>query len=115
MHCALILRILLLAVFLNTVIGQPLHASMHGETSGASAAHAAAGEDPASCGPDDEAQAHAACAWCLAHAGQTSAPPPATIALPWPPMPAHGLMPGRDIALPACADVWAARPRGPPR
>lgn len=64
-----LIRLLLLAVFFNTVIGMPAHEAEHLQQATAAVAALSAqqaAEDADASGHDNEA--HGACAWCLAHA-----------------------------------------------
>ncbi|RYF79832.1 MAG: hypothetical protein EOO29_15915 [Comamonadaceae bacterium] len=83
MHRTL-LRILLLAVCFHTALGMPWHLGQHlpGRATPSTVAHAQAHPHPAGdsaatavqarthAHEDDAAEAHGACAWCLAHAQQ---------------------------------------------
>jgi hypothetical protein len=98
----LLLRILLVAVFLNTAIGMPLHAAAHLEVA-ATAVEAEDGEG-----------GHPLCAWCFACAHQFSAPPPAPVSLPPCEPQVAQCLPAATVALGFSAGLWASSPRGPP-
>jgi hypothetical protein len=115
----LLLKVLVIAVFLNTVVGLPLHAAVHlaaGGTAGAPAfgtSESGTSERGAADEHDDRA-ADAPCAWCLAQAESSGAPP----ALPdlgqhgdW-----HEPSAAPQTAVPAVfsAGLWSSAPRGPP-
>ena len=116
----LLLKVLVIAVFLNTVIGLPLHAAMHLASGGAaeaalpfSAAEFSAAEAGAA-DEHDERAADAPCAWCLAQAEASGAPP--AVADPVPHSAWHGPSPVPAAAVPAVfsAGLWSSAPRGPP-
>jgi hypothetical protein len=112
----LLLHVLAIAVFLNAAVGLPLHAAVHLVSGGTALAHAAGAAEAGSPGDGDEHddRIHAPCAWCLAHAESSGAPP----AVPgagrlgtWQEPPAAPA----TIAPPVfSAGLWAAAPRGPP-
>ena len=127
----LLLKVLVIAVFLNTVVGLPLHAALHlaagSPAEGAAFTTAQAGTagtagpgqldagdagDAADAG--DEQAADAPCAWCLAQAEATGAPP----ALQDPGQHGDGHAPcaAPETAAPAVfsAGLWSSAPRGPP-
>jgi hypothetical protein len=139
----LLLKVLVIAVFLNTVVGLPLHAALHlaaggaaeGSAGGSACCPSESGTfdsgtsesstaDPgapdsgtAEFGADDEHDeraADASCAWCLAQAEATGAPP----ALPGPGQHGDWREPcaAAQTAVPAVfsAGLWSSAPRGPP-
>ena len=102
-----LLEFLLIAVFLNSVIGVPLHAAVHlvgGAVQPASPDH----------GEDQDDRSHAPCAWCLAHTETSSAPPAALDA----PLLGHRQVrharPATAVAPAFDAGLWSSSPRGPP-
>ena len=107
-----LLKVLLIALFLNAAIGVPLHAGVH--LGGGVAAEATVEPASAGHGEDPDEPRHTSCAWCLAHVEASSAPPTALDAL----------IPGdwrvtharpAAVAVPAfSAGLWASSPRGPP-
>lgn len=98
----LLLRILLLAVFLNTAVGMPLHAAAHLDVAAAAVQ------------AEDDKGDHTLCAWCMASAHQFSAPPPAPVALPPCEPQLVQCLPAATLALGFSAGLWASSPRGPP-
>ena len=114
----LLLHVLALAVFLNAAVGLPLHAAVHLVTGGTAQAHAAAGAggtvSPEQ-GEEHDDRSHAPCAWCLAHAESSGAPPavPAAGRLgAWHEPPAAK---AAGAAPPVfSAGLWSSAPRGPP-
>jgi hypothetical protein len=111
-----LLKVLLIAVFLNAAIGVPLHAAVHlaGSAPGEAVAFAAGEPAPPEQGEDHDDRSQATCAWCLAHAEMSGAPPAASDA----PLAghSHGLdaRPTRDVAPAFSAGLWSSSPRGPP-
>src|SRR5687768_13425610 len=75
-----LLKVLLIALFLNAAIGVPLHAGVH--LGGDAAAEAMAEPASPDHGEEPDDRHHTACAWCLAHADAASVPPAALHALP---------------------------------
>ena len=92
-----LIRVLLIAVFLNAAVGMPLHAAVHLASSEAPHFTSAPDDD------DGGERAHSTCAWCVAHA-EASGGPPAAPELP----------PTRGVQL-SHAGLWSSSPRGPPR
>jgi hypothetical protein len=71
----LLIRLLLLAVFFNTVIGMPAHEAEHLQQSAAAVtALSAQPADEDADASEHGSEAHGACAWCLAHAHPGIAP-----------------------------------------
>jgi hypothetical protein len=108
-------RLLLLAVFFNTVIGMPLHEAVHLQETGAAVAALPA----AQANGDADAAEHGqevdgACAWCLAyaHLGTALSSPPAAHALP-----VHASLPGPQALPPFVPSPgrWPFASRDPPR
>lgn len=115
----LLLKVLVIAVFLNTVVGLPLHAALHlaagSPAEGPAFTTAQAGTaDPGQADEGDERAADAPCAWCLAQAEATGAPP----AVPDPGQHGdwHAPCAAPETAEPAVfsAGLWSSAPRGPP-
>lgn len=76
----LLIRLLLLAVFFNTVIGMPAHEAGHLQQAAAEVTALSvqlADEDADAAEHGNEA--HGACAWCLAHAQLGIAPTPSPV------------------------------------
>ena len=69
-----LLRFLLLAVFFNTVVGMPVHESLHLRDSGVAPA-VVAQADAAASQDDDGEELHGLCAWCQAYAQQANSLP----------------------------------------
>ena len=104
-----LLRVLLIAVFLNAAIGVPLHAAVH--LVGSEAAHSPSSPDR---GESDDERAHLPCAWCLAHAEASSVPPAALDALPPADWRVTHARPAADVVPAFSAGLWSSSPRGPP-
>ena len=120
----LLLKVLVIAVFLNTVVGLPLHAAVHLATGGSAEgpAFSTSASGPSEPGTaasgaadeHDDRAADASCAWCLAQAEATGAPPA------WPSLGRQGdwhePSAAPQTAVPAVfsAGLWASAPRGPP-
>jgi hypothetical protein len=120
----LLLKVLVIAVFLNTVVGLPLHAAVHLAAGGAAEGQAfstsASGPSEsgrAASGAADEhgdRAADAPCAWCLAQAEATGAPPA------WPGLGRPGdwrepsAAPQTAVPVVFSAGLWSSAPRGPP-
>lgn len=104
-----LLKVLLIAVFLNAAIGVPLHAAVH-------LTHSEAVHSPSSPDHDegDEEQTHLSCAWCLAHAEASGAPPAALDASPVGASHASHALPATAASTRFSAGWWASSPRGPP-
>ena len=125
----LLLKVLVIAVFLNTVVGLPLHAAVHLAAGGAaegmalstpesgtseSSTSESGTAEPGAADEHDGRAADAPCAWCLAQAEATGAPP----ALAHPVPHGDGCEPSAPPATagPAVfsAGLWSSAPRGPP-
>ena len=115
----LLLKVLVIAVFLNTVVGLPLHAAVHlaggaAEALSYAAATADAGAESGAADGHDDRAADAPCARCLAQA-ESSGAPPAVL-----PMArcgdGHGPCAVPQTVAPAVfsAGLWSSAPRGPP-
>lgn len=108
-----LLRVLLIALVLNSAIGMPLHAAVH--LVDAAAVQSLPGT-PAGVAEEGEDQdtAHASCAWCQAHAQASGAPP----SQPGASLPADGgashERPARAVVPAFSAGLWSSSPRGPP-
>ena len=111
-----LLKVLLIAVFLNSAIGVPLHAAVHLAGGAAAPAIPLSAVEPASPdnGEDHDGRPHAACAWCLAHAEASSAPPAALEALPLGDWHLPLVRPATAVAAVFSAGLWSSSPRGPP-
>ena len=108
-------RLLLLAVFFNTVIGMPLHEAVHLQEAGAAvAAFPAAQANGDADAAEHVQEADGACAWCLAyaHLGTALSSPPAAHALP-----VHASLPGPQALPPFVPSPgrWPFASRDPPR
>ncbi len=120
----LLLKVLVIAVFLNTVVGLPLHAAVHlaagGAAEGLGLSTSASGPSDSRTAESEAADEHddraadASCAWCLAQAEATAAPP-ALPSLRWP-GDWHEPSAAPETAVPAVfsAGLWSSSPRGPP-
>jgi hypothetical protein len=112
----LLLKVLVITVFLNAVVGLPLHAAIHVGVGDTVQAHAVSISEASSSDHGDEQGdgAHAPCAWCLAQAESSGAPPAAFDAErlgDWRRPPA----PPKTVAPPVfSAGLWSSAPRGPP-
>ena len=104
-----LLRVLLIAVFLNAAIGVPLHAAVH--LVGSEAAHSPSSPDR---GESDDERAHLPCAWCQAHAEASGAPPAALGAPLVRNQTLVHALPATAVAARFSAGLWASSPRGPP-
>jgi hypothetical protein len=125
MHRLRLLKVLLVAVFLNAVLGVPLHAAAHLMAGGPAASHADAGafgahEDASHSHEGDESgeghsdPSHGPCAACLAHAQACSAP--AGQGSAWRPRDWREppVRPANAQTPVISASRWAPSPRGPP-
>jgi hypothetical protein len=104
----LLLKVLLIAAFLNAAFGVPLHAGAH--LAIPEPAHPISAPDD----DDGDAHAHSACAWCLAHADASAAPPAAPDALSTGAEHLSGAHPAIAAAAGFSVGLWASSPRGPP-
>jgi len=111
-----LLKVLLIAVFVNAAIGVPLHAAVHLGAGGVAQAHSFGAGEPASDdhGEDDDDRAHASCAWCLAHAEASGVPPAVPGALSRGDWHVPHARPTTAIAPVFSAGLWSSSPRGPP-
>jgi hypothetical protein len=105
----LLLRVLLIAVFLNAAVGVPLHAAVH--LAAPEAAHSTSAPEDG----DSHENIQSGCAWCLAQAEASGAPP----AVPDAPWTAHAhlshVQPTTTTRDGFSVGLWCSSPRGPPR
>ena len=111
----LLLKVLAIAVFLNAAVGLPMHAAVHlaGDASLAQAIGAAQAGSPDH-GDEHDGRAEVPCAWCLAHAESSGAPPAVPHAgrlADWHEPPAAQ---ETDAPPVFSAGLWSSAPRGPP-
>lgn len=108
----LLIQLLLLAVFFNTVIGMPAHEAGHLHQTAVAEAALEGGEDAS--GPEHGAEAESACAWCLAHAhpGIMPTAESAVHALAVPAGPPQARAPEAFVPSPG---RWPFSSRDPPR
>jgi len=111
-----LLKVLLIAVFVNAAIGVPLHAAVHLGDGEVAQAHSFGAAEPASHdhGEDHDDRADGSCAWCLAYAQASSVPPAVLDALPSGDWQVPHARPTAAIAPAFSAGLWSSAPRGPP-
>lgn len=112
----LLLHVLAIAVFLNAAVGLPLHAAVHLVGGGTAQAHAAAAAEPGSPGHGDEHddRTHAPCAWCVAQAESSGAPPAVPAAGRFGAWQEPAAAPATSAPPVFSAGLWSSAPRGPP-
>lgn len=112
----LLLKVLAIAVFLNAAVGLPLHAAVHLVSGGM--AQAVSGSTAEAGPPHHDGEhgerGHTPCAWCVAHAESSAAPPAGDEAQ----QPGHWqqppIRPAGDAPPVFSAGLWSSAPRGPP-
>ena len=107
-------RLLLLAVFFNTVIGMPAHEAVHLKAEAAVAALSVPQANDDADAAEHGQEADGACAWCLAyaHLGTALSSPPAAHA---PPVHAGLPRPQALLAFVPSPGHWPFASRDPPR
>lgn len=105
----LLLKLLLIAVFLNTAVGMPLHAAAH--LAGSEAPHSTSAPDD----DDGGERAHLPCAGCVAHAEASGGPPAAPDVSRAGDVQLFHARPASAAGAGFSAGLWASSPRGPPR
>lgn len=115
----LLLHVLAIAVFLNAAVGLPLHAAVHLVSDGTAQAHAATAAAAAEAGSPEHSdehddRTHAPCAWCVAHAESSGAPPSVPAAGPFGAWQEPAAAPATSAPPVFSAGLWSAAPRGPP-
>ncbi|MGR4871207.1 DUF2946 family protein [Variovorax sp. LARHSF232] len=110
-----LIRLLLLAVFFNTVIGMPAHEAGHlRQAEGVATALSGLDADGADASQEQGGEAHGVCAWCLAlgHLGTALASRPAVQASALPAELPASRAPAEFILGPG---RWPFASRDPPR